>query len=317
MILVGLIFFIGLYILALSLISKQDRLSLKYSVKNYEYMRWLSTLNFQLFVPGIHLKYQIGTILLLIIYPFITLLDPLWREKYGFTGEFYEFPLVLERDRQYNYEHLKNVQSKYYWYKVFRKYDISTPKVYYYNDEIVNVIPPNENDKVFIKKPEYGGQGSAIEKVGINEYNSSTYNYNTLLQEYLEDCNSSTARGVRLYTLCENDRAEPYYLWYDTQNTDDFRTQSHHKTTRKFCDLNKCEDLSEEENTFIRDVSSKLCNLHETELNIIPILAWDIILTCDDAYVFEGNMCPTKTGSKNNELLNTFKQNLARQFIVV
>ena len=200
---------------------------------------------------------------------------------------------------------------------MFRKYDISTPKVYYYNDEIVNVIPPNENDKVFIKKPEYGGQGSAIEKVGINEYNSSTYNYNTLLQEYLEDCNSSTARGVRLYTLCENDRAEPYYLWYDTQNTDDFRTQPHHNTTRKFCDLNKCEDLSEEENTFIRDVSSKLCNLHETELNIIPILAWDIILTCDDAYVFEGNMCPTKTGSKNNELLNTFKQNLARQFIVV
>ena len=317
MILIGLIIFIGLYVIVLSLLPKQERLSLKYSIKNYEYMRWLSKLNFQLFVPGIQLKYQVGTILLFIFYPFLTMLDPLWREKYGFTGEFYEFPLILERDRLYDYEHMKNVQSKYYWYKIFTKYDISTPKVYYYNDEIVNVIPPRDNDKVFIKKPEYGGQGAAIEKITVNEYKSTTYNYNTLLQEYLEDCNSSTARGVRLFTFCENSRARPYYLWYDTQTSDDFRTQSHHKTTRTFCDLNNCKYLSGKENNFIRDVSFKLSSLHESELHIIPILAWDIILTCDDAYVFEGNMCPTKTGSKNNELLDIFKQDLAKQFVVV
>ena len=61
----------------------------------------------------------------------------------------------------------------------------------------------------------------------------------------------------------------------------------------------------------------KLSSLHESELHIIPILACDIILTCYDAYVFEGNIFPTKTDSKNNELHDIFKRDLVKQFVVV
>jgi len=42
-------------------------------------------------------------------------------------------------------------------------------------------------------------------------------------------------------------------------------------------------------------------------------MSWDMILTCDDAYVFEGNMCPTKTRSKDEELLEMFKKDLSKQ----
>ena len=104
------------------MLSKQDKLFFVYSIKNFKYLIWLSELNFQLFVPGIHLKYQFGSLGFLIFYPFVALFDSNWKEQYGFTGELYELPFILERDRINNYKVSKNVQSKYYWYETFTKY---------------------------------------------------------------------------------------------------------------------------------------------------------------------------------------------------
>jgi hypothetical protein len=306
-----LLTFIGLYILAFSILPKQDKLFFIYSIKNFEYLLWLSKLNFQLFVPGIHLKYQLGSLGFIILYPFVALFDRKWKEHYGFTGELYEFPFILERDRINNYKVSKNVQSKYYWYETFTKYGISTPKVYYYNDKRINEV--DIDNSIFIKKPEYGGEGAGIEKVSLEEYKNTNYKYKVLLQEYLEDCHSKAARGVRVFTYCENKKARNYYIWFDTQTTNDFRTQAHHKTVRVFCDLENCKELSRKENKYIRDLTIKLRKLHEEEFDIIPIMSWDMILTCDDAYVFEGNMCPTKTRSKDEELLKMFKKDLSKQ----
>lgn len=306
-----LLAFFGLYIITFSRLPKQDKLFFFYIVKNFKYLIWLSKLNFQLFVPGIHMKYQICSIGFIVFYPFLALFDPNWKEKYGFTGELYEFPLILERDRINNYRVSKNVQSKYFWYETFTKYGISTPKVYYYNDQLINQV--DVENSVFIKKPEYGGEGAGIEKVSLKEYENTNYKYKVLLQEYLEDCHSKSARGVRVFTYCENKKARNYYIWFDTQTTNDFRTQAHHKTVRVFCDLESCKELSIKENEYIRNLTVKLRKLHEDEFDIIPIMSWDMILTCDDAYVFEGNMCPTKTRSKNEELLKLFKKDLCRQ----
>tara|TARA_B110000483_G_C18064739_1_gene491713 strand:- start:56 stop:997 length:942 start_codon:yes stop_codon:yes gene_type:complete len=303
--------FISLYALSFYLLPKQDKLFFLYTVKNIDYLIWLSKLNFQLFVPGIYAKYQFGALGFLIFYPFLALFDRNWKEKYGLTGELYEFPFILERDRANNYQVCKNVQSKYYWYTTFTKHDISTPKVYYYNDKLINEFA---NEKMtYIKKPEYGGEGAGIEKISLEEYRNTEYDHSVILQEYLKDCHSKSARGVRVFTYCENKKARNYYIWFDTQTTDDFRTQAHHKTTRVFCDLERCEELTVKENDFIGDLTPKLRKLHEEEFHIIPIMSWDMILTCDDAYVFEGNMCPTKTKSKDEELLHKFKGDLSKQ----
>ncbi len=77
-----LLAFIGLYILAFSILPKQDKLFFIYSIKNFEYLLWLSKLNFQLFVPGIHLKYQLGSLGFIILYPFVALFDRKWKEHY-------------------------------------------------------------------------------------------------------------------------------------------------------------------------------------------------------------------------------------------
>jgi hypothetical protein len=44
------------------------------------------------------------------------------------------------------------------------------------------------------------------------------------------------------------------------------------------------------EQSYINTISQKLLLLHENKFKEIPIIGWDICLTCNGAYVFEGNI---------------------------
>ena len=301
-----------LYVVAFCVLPRQGTLFFIYALKNVRDIVWLASLNFTLFVQGIWLKYFLISALFLFIYPFVALFDPLWREKYGLTGELYELPLILERDRQNNYKVSKNVQSKLFWHGILNQYDIATPDVYWHNGTQIAGI--RYHNQIFIEKPEYGTEGAHIKKVSLEEYKKNNYMYSVLLQEFLEDCNSKFARAVRIFTYCENQKAKKYYkhILY-TQTTNDPRTHLHHKAIKTSCDYHNCKELSPTETQYLKVLTPKLCTLHEKELYIIPIIAWDLILTCNDAYVLEGNMCPAKL-MEDGELLKMFKSDLSRQF---
>ena len=55
-------------------------------------------------------------------------------------------------------------------------------------------------------------------------------------------------------------------------------------------DLSKCNNLSTKEKKMLINIKDKLLSVHK-ELKY-PVLGWDIILSCDAAYVLEGNNCP-------------------------
>lgn len=48
--------------------------------------------------------------------------------------------------------------------------------------------------------------------------------------------------------------------------------------------------LSTTEQNYIQEISNQLTALHKKTFYEIPIIGWDICLTCDGPYVFEGNL---------------------------
>jgi hypothetical protein len=57
-----------------------------------------------------------------------------------------------------------------------------------------------------------------------------------------------------------------------------------------FCKNNHCDFLSRRENEYIHQVCRQLVELHRKEFGVVPLIGWDVCLTCDGPYVFEGNL---------------------------
>ena len=234
------------------------------------------------------------------------MLLPKWRDI-GFTGELYELPYILENN---DYKLLKNLQSKFYWYEIFTKYNICTPKVYFYNKIQLCDLP---DDEIFIKKPVYGTQGFGIEKVTMDEYMKSTDSHDVILQEFLENCEKDKegVKSSRILTLSENDIVVAYSMYVANQTKNDIRSNLVHGNKMTLCNVHNCHGYNELENITLNKTIQKLITLHTNELINIPIIGWDVILTCDCAYVFEGNMCPGKNSEElKNKLINIHHKNI-------
>lgn len=290
-----------------------------WTLQNYKYFIWLYSKNFSATQNMYVLKIIIFCILFPFFFPIISVLIPNYDDLLYLEGASILVPLALHRDKN---DLTKKMQSKLFWYKTFKNNNILTPEIYYYyNSESkrlqkINELPYNIN--TFIIKPEYGTEGSNIIKADYNTYTKllSNTKQNLILQEYVLDCYYKFARHFRINTLFNNNNVSIFYI--DERKQTSLKIASNHANggiIRNCGDIN-CDFLSEEEQEQIIIISDKLKKLHIKELNIIPFIGWDVCLTCNGPYVFEGNLGASMTSNKliyqkyisiMTEIYNTYK----------
>jgi glutathione synthase/RimK-type ligase-like ATP-grasp enzyme len=246
------------------------------------------------------LKIVICLILFPFFFPIIATLIPQYDLLFGFKGEFFVFPISLHRDK---HNITKKMQSKLFWYYTFKRYNILTPKVYYYynsNKNKLNLINDisSQKDDIFIIKPNYGTQGSNITK-GTKTTFANMLSYtkrDLLLQEYVNDCYIDYVRHFRINTLCNNDETLIFSI-DERKQLDKDKIVSNHDNGGIFtyCGEINCDFLSKEEQQQIITICNSLKELHKKEFDIIPFIGWDVCLTCNGPYVFEGNIGASMT----------------------
>ena len=228
-------------------------------------------------------------------FPIVAFILPEWDNIFDLHGCLYCIPIALSKNKDIPYK----MQSKLFWYHCFQEHGIKTPKVYFH---IIDgkIIPVNivkkeiTQEMVFILKPNYGTQGRNIHKIESNELleiKKRLYEYNDkLVQEYVSDCFVDTARHFRINTV-----SHPTFQVFsidERKQTNKKKIVSNHAAGADvtFCKNNICDFLTRRENEYIGEICRKLIELHRKEFGVVPLIGWDVCLTCDGPYVFEGNL---------------------------
>ena len=260
-----------------------------YSIRHSSYFFWLLRKNFTSTDKLLVLKYIIGGMLFLLFFPIVSLVVPEWPKLHDVFIEFLAIPITLSRDAP-GYPICKNMQNKLYWYDTFTANNIRTPKVFCRTQKDASKIKLDDN-ALYITKPEYGTQGGGVEKITFADYKNRKYKTNMILQELLADCYTDRARHFRIITQCTQGWVTTFHISELTQ-TDDSKIASNRANNAKSvtCVNNICDFLSYEERIQVNSIQKKLITLHRNEFDIVPFIGWDVILTCDGAYVFEGNL---------------------------
>ena len=266
-----------------------------WTLYNYKYFFWLYSKNFSATQYIYIFKIVICCILFPFFFPIIATFIPQYDLLFGFEGEYFVFPISLHRDTS---NITKKMQSKLFWYYTFKRNNILTPKVYYYFNNknnklnLINDISVAKND-IFIIKPKYGTEGSNIIKGTITTFTNmlSYTKQDLLLQEYVKDCYIDSVRHFRINTLCNNDEVLIFSI-DERKQLDKDKVASNHANGGiiTYCGEVNCDFLCKEEQQQIIMICNSLKELHKKEFDIIPFIGWDVCLTCDGTYVFEGNL---------------------------
>jgi len=285
----GFILYIVLFCVCLFLISSEDRYMYLYSLQHTDYFLW------HLFkFDGLSLTIW-GTIMYFLYinyFPIIALFIPDWDKVFHIHGSFDCVPYSLMGNKELTYK----VQSKLFWYHCFTENGIKTPKIYYHvlNGSVIPIHPLEKGP--FILKPNYGTQGIKIRKIEGDEIKSIqkdkwiAFRYDEkLIQEYVSDCFVDTARHFRIITSYKND-ARLFAIKELKQDGTKIASNHANGANAVTCKLSGCDFLSEQENRFILKSCVQLLELHEKEFKTVPFIGWDVCLTCDGPYVFEGNL---------------------------
>ena len=230
-------------------------------------------------------------------FPIISFLLPNWDEWFDLHGCLYCIPVALSKDKELPYK----MQSKLFWYHCFTDHHIKTPIIYFHiidgKLQPVHTMKNLNQDATFILKPNYGTQGRNIRKIQGEEITRmqtdllTLYRYNDkLIQEYVSDCFVDTARHFRINTV-----SHPTFQVFsidERKQSNQQKIASNHAAGADvtFCQNNHCDFLSQRENDYIREICRQLLDLHRKEFGVVPLIGWDVCLTCDGPYVFEGNL---------------------------
>ena len=202
------------------------------------------------------------------------------------------------------------MQSKLFWYECLVKNKINTPKVYYHiiNKTIKEINKPESNISKFIIKPNYGTVCIGIKKIDVSEIKNIKQN-DIIIQEYITDCFTKYARHFRINTIYVEKNAYIFTIYESISNNkaiaSNYLGSVLGNMTTRVCRNNNCEFLSVIEQQYIKDIGDKLINLHNNVFSKIPVIGWDICLTCDGPYVFEGNLGASINEYKYNEYIDT------------
>lgn len=274
-----LIIILVLFIICFILMSDMERKMYFWTIQNIEYFTWLQGKGFTATDP-IYIVKCYGSILLFPLFPIISKLIPNWDKLFHLEGSFYVIPISIKNNKQL----CKNVQSKMFWYNFFTEMNINTPLVYYHSNKLINEIP--DDKETFIMKPEYGTQGSQISQVTLEEYKKHS-SKNVLLQKLVKDCTYDKARHFRINTLSNN---KVFSIIEKKQHSDKIASNGANGAKNTICENLICNFLSLSEQNQINDISLRLAYVHSNNLKDIPHIGWDVCLTCDGPYVFEGNL---------------------------
>jgi len=258
-------------------------------IQNIDYYVWhLNKIN-----NNILLRYKLYYISLsvffFIFFPIIAFLIPTWDKWFNTNGVLHSVAISVYKNKILS----KNMQSKLFWYYVFLQNNIKTPKVYYYlKNKIlikINEIEEYNISNDFIMKPNYGTQGQSIIKIKLNELSNLKNEF--LLQEFIMDCFTKKARHFRINTIFIDGNAKLFFILEMKQNNN-YKIASNNVNGGliTICKNNNCDFLSNMEQLYIQEISEKLLLLHKKSFHEIPIIGWDVCLTCNGPYVFEGNL---------------------------
>lgn len=266
-------------------------------ILNIDYFIWLYSKNFSF----VNVYKNVSYLLLALFFPFLSYFDI--DKLLNLEGEIYIIPITLKQDTS---NLTRSMQSKLFWYYILREHKISTPTIYYYKYKNKNYkINDTEND-IFISKPEYGTEGVGVKK--INNYDFLKINHTSplLLQEYVKDCFVKNARHFRIITVFDK---ICYLFSLDERKQHNRKIASNHANgaTIKMCKEN-CDFLSEIENDQIKYITNELIALHKKKFNTIPLIGWDVCLTCNGPYVFEGNLGSAIPDEKKKEYMKLIKK---------
>ena len=201
-------------------------------------------------------------------------------------------------DHQENIRLRLTIIDSYYSTNMNRRYygieHISKLIFYYYKDQklqIINDIP--ENEQIFIMKPEYGTEGAGVRKCSVKDFMEyiKSINTNYILQEYIQDCFYENTRHFRINTTCVNGVTKVFSV-DERKQINNNKIASNHANGGivTICHDNKCEFLSIVEQRYIKQACNSLVKLHKDDFDVIPLIGWDVCLTCNGPYYFEGNI---------------------------
>jgi len=234
--------------------------------------------------------------LIALFFPILSYFDI--NKLFNLEGELYVMPLALKQDKG---KITRKMQSKLFWYYTFKENDINTPKVYYYKDKNKNYLINSIDTKNFILKPEYGTEGVNIKKATLDEFIKIESRSSLLLQEYVKDCFYPNARHFRIITAID-DKCYLFSLDERKQINDKIASNHANGAALTMCNEN-CDFLSDIEQNYIDEIIQKLVPLHEIEFHAIPFIGWDVCLTCNGPYVFEGNLGSAIPDEKMDEYM--------------
>ena len=280
-----------LYIfLFLIVVPKRDLYLLVYTLKNIKYFLYLSRI-FRKNLLFCFICFIIG----IIFFPILINLNCLLEPKY------FLYHLVINLEKN-DFSLCKNFQNKFFWYNYFKINNIKTPIVYYYKSILINDIPVTNNN--FIQKPIHGTEGLDIKKIKLFEYQIDNEIY--ILQEYIEDCWTKEARHFRLVTESNFENSK-YFCLYELKQMERNKITSNKNSggISRIC-LKECDFLCKDENDQIDYITKKMIEIHQKDFLLVPFIGWDISLTCNGPYVFEGNICPGLKSSNSNAYLTCF-----------
>jgi glutathione synthase/RimK-type ligase-like ATP-grasp enzyme len=203
---------------------------------------------------------------------------------FGFDGSFH--PVIISL--MYDKELTKKLQSKLFWYDCFTENKIKTPKVYYHLlDKPIKINELSYAD-YYILKPNYGTQGKGIKRIKIEEI-TNHLKKDLIVQEYIKDCYTDHVRHFRISTI-SHINVSIFGIEELIQYKKGLIVSNHSAGgSWKTCE-NMCEHLSESEQTFIETITTQLVELHKKSFEKVPLIGWDVCLTCNGPYVFEGNL---------------------------
>ena len=295
-----LFLYIIIYVISLMCMSHMNYKMYIWTLYNYKYFIWLYSKNFSATQNMYTFKIVICCILFPFFFPIIATFIPQYDLLLGFEGEMFILPISLHRDK---HNITKKMQSKLFWYYIFKRNNILTPKVYYYfnsNNNKLNLINDisSQKDDIFIIKPNYGTEGSNIIKETKTKFKNmlSYTKLDLILQEYVKDCYNDSARHFRINTLCNNDEVLIFSI-DERKQLDKDKIASNHANGGiiTYCGEVNCYFLCKEEQHYIITICNSLKELHKKEFDIIPFIGWDVCLTCNGPYVFEGNLGASMT----------------------
>ena len=252
-------------------------------IKHIDYFLWTAYIFNGNILWTYYLRYLVFLIVFIFSFPLITLV-PNWHKIINTGGVLHVLACSLHNNKELS----KKIQNKLFWYYCFNENNIKTPKIYcYYQDSKPNYINDLDSHE-YILKPIYGTQGQNITKIHENEINQNIKN-GDILQEYITDCYVNGARHFRINTLYYNS-ASIFSIEEIKQAKENKIASNHANGGNITLCYNNCDFLSNDETKQIDSINKQLLNLHTSQFTDIPLIGWDVCLTCNGPYVFEGNL---------------------------